>query len=143
MSQEATSRPAESDVTSASVRPSSSSSGGSNDGDGGLGFEDAMDAMIDDLLWDPWEERIEAQIVEQLLRGASPALRRRVAAQRAELKARQEAARREVARCRAESRRLREYTDLLRADVSGYTPAQREAYERDLHRRSNHLFGDH
>ncbi|KAL6644145.1 hypothetical protein ACP70R_018911 [Stipagrostis hirtigluma subsp. patula] len=132
MSQEATSRPAESDVTSASVRPSSSSS-----------LEDAMDAMIDDLLWDPWEERIEAQIVEQLLRGASPALRRRVAAQRAELKARQEAARREVARCRAESRRLREYTDLLRADVSGYTPAQREAYERDLHRRSNHLFGDH
>ncbi|KAL6854306.1 hypothetical protein ACP4OV_019209 [Aristida adscensionis] len=140
MSQGATSRPAESDATSALLRPRASPSSGSG---GSGGDSAALEAAIEVCLLDAWEEQIEDQIVGQLLRGASPALRRQAAAQRAELRARMEALRREAARSRAEARRLREYSDLLRADVSGYTDAAREAYERELQRRSRELFGDH
>uniref|UniRef100_A0A0A9HPV2 Uncharacterized protein n=1 Tax=Arundo donax TaxID=35708 RepID=A0A0A9HPV2_ARUDO len=141
ISQEATSHvPAESEVTSLGVHLSSFSSG-SSDGGGGADSDHEMDAMIDELIWDPMEDLIEAQIVAQLFRGADPEVRRKVAAQQEALRAQTEELRRVVARSRAELRRLREYTNLLQADVSEYTDAQMAEYERELDRRSKKLFG--
>uniref|UniRef100_A0A0A9C3R8 Uncharacterized protein n=1 Tax=Arundo donax TaxID=35708 RepID=A0A0A9C3R8_ARUDO len=138
ISQQATSRaPAESEVTSLGVHPSSSSSIGSSDGGGGVvDSDDDLDAMIDELIWDPMEDWIEAQIVEELFRGADPEVRRQVAAQEEALRARKGELRREVEGGRVEVRRLREYTKLLQADVSGYWDAQRAEYEQELDRRS-------
>ncbi|CAN6342625.1 unnamed protein product [Urochloa humidicola] len=98
--------------------------------------------MVDDIFFDPMEDEIEAQIVAQLFRGASPEVRRRVAAQQEALRVQKEALRRQVAESRALSRRAREYSRLLRADVSGYTDAQLERYQRELSRRSKELFGE-
>ncbi|CAN6360698.1 unnamed protein product [Urochloa humidicola] len=150
MSQEAAaSAPAESGVTSATVHPSSASSSSSTTttttptpaSSSDYSFEDAFEAMVDEIFFDPMEDEIEAQIVAQLFRGASPEVRRRVAAQQEALRVQKEALRRQVAESRALSRRAREYSRLLRADVSGYTDAQLERYQRELSRRSKELFG--
>ncbi|CAN6355792.1 unnamed protein product [Urochloa humidicola] len=150
MSQEAAaSAPAESGVTSATVHPSSASSSSSTTttttptpaSSSDYSFEDAFEAMVDEIFFDPVEDEIEAQIVAQLFRGASPEVRRRVAAQQEALRVQKEALRRQVAESRALSRRAREYSRLLRADVSGYTDAQLERYQRELSRRSKELFG--
>ncbi|KAF8666509.1 hypothetical protein HU200_053625 [Digitaria exilis] len=142
MSQEADSGPAESGVTSASVAPSSSSiSPSSPTSSDDYSFDDAFEAMVDEIFFDPVEDEIEDRIVAQLFRGASPEVRRQVAAQQEALRARKEVLRRQVAESRAQTRRIREYTRLLRTDVSGYTAAQVEQYERELSRRSKEIFG--
>jgi hypothetical protein len=46
-----------------------------------------------------------------------------------------------VAESRAQTRRLRAYADLLKTDVSGYSQAQVEEYQRELQRRSKECFG--
>ncbi|CAD6266790.1 unnamed protein product [Miscanthus lutarioriparius] len=114
-------------------RPSSSSSSSSND---------SFDVLVDEvLLDDPIEERIEAEIVAHLFRGAAPEAYRRAVAQQEALRAKKAALRREVAESRAQTRRLMAYTDLLKTDVSGYTEAQVEEYRRELQRRSKECFG--
>ncbi|CAN6338167.1 unnamed protein product [Urochloa humidicola] len=148
MSQEAAaSAPAESGVTSATVHPSSAASSSTSTPTpsptsiSDYSFQDAFEAVVDEIFFDPLEDEIEAQIVEQLFRGASPEVRRRVAVQQEALRAQKEALRRQVAESRALSRRAKEYTRLLRADVSRYTDAQMEKYQRELSRRSKELFG--
>ncbi|CAL4899752.1 unnamed protein product [Urochloa decumbens] len=142
----AASAPAESGVTSATVHPSSASSSSSTPiptptSSSDYSFEDAFEAVVDEIFFDPMEDEIEAQIVEQLFRGASPEVRRRVAAQQEAMRVKKEALRRQVAESRALSRRAKEYSRLLRADVSRYTDAQMEKYQRELRRRSKELFG--
>ncbi|OEL15559.1 hypothetical protein BAE44_0023422 [Dichanthelium oligosanthes] len=145
MSQEAAPGPAESGVTSASIHPfslsTSSASSSTTTSDDSFSFDDAFEAMVDEVLFDPMEDKIEARIVAQLFRGASPEVRRQVAAQQEALRAQKEALRRQVAESRAQTRRLKEYTALLRTDVSVYTEAQMEQYKRELDRRSKELFG--
>ncbi|RLN30574.1 hypothetical protein C2845_PM05G20390 [Panicum miliaceum] len=104
---------------------------------------DSFEAVADELLLDPAEDdEIEARVVAQLFRGASPGARRRAAARQAALRAQREALLRQVAESRAQARRLRGYARLLlRADVSGYTEAQAEQYRREVRRRSEELFG--
>ncbi|PAN20284.1 hypothetical protein PAHAL_3G368700 [Panicum hallii] len=96
----------------------------------------AFDAVAEELLSDPaQDDGIEARVVAQLFRGASPGARRRAAARQEALRAQREALLRQARRLRGYSRLL------LRADVSGYTEAQAEQYRRELRRRSEELFG--
>ncbi|CAD6269395.1 unnamed protein product [Miscanthus lutarioriparius] len=110
-------------------RPSSSSSSSSSN--------DSFDVLVDD----PMEEQIEAEIVSHLFRGAAPEAYRQAVAQQEALRAKKAALQREVAESRAQVRRLRAYTDLLKTDVSGYTEAQVGEYQPELQRRSKECFG--
>ncbi|KAG0521859.1 hypothetical protein BDA96_08G197700 [Sorghum bicolor] len=144
MSRQAAARPAEarsvrrpSSSSPSRKRPSSSSSSSSSSND-----SSSSDVLVDEvLLDDPTDERIEAEIVAHLFRGADPEAYRQAVAQQESLRAKKAALRREVAESRALTRRLRAYTDLLKTDVTGYSEAQTEEYRRELQRRSKECFG--
>ncbi|PNT65228.1 hypothetical protein BRADI_4g39057v3 [Brachypodium distachyon] len=87
------------------------------------------------------DERMEDLVVAELLRGATPEQRRQMEAQRDECRARQKELPLQVARDRAQMRSLKKYTDLIGVDVSGYTDAQKDQYERQLERLSREVFG--
>ncbi|KQJ91671.1 hypothetical protein BRADI_4g39055v3 [Brachypodium distachyon] len=133
MSQEATSRPPPQSGVGVTSDDSCSSD---SDGSSISSFD------MDDFVWeycildDPMEEWMEDLVVAQLLRGATPAQRRRIKAQREESRAKSAELRRAVeawreqkrarkSRDRAQRRTLKKHTDLLRAPTSPATRMRR------------------
>lgn len=86
------------------------------------------------------EEYIKAQIEAQLLRGTDPELSEVCGIEGGDPSEEWRGKALGV-RNSAQKRKLNEYTDMLRADISGYMDSQMEEYERELKRLSQELFG--